>query len=1067
MTERFKKITKTLLIAGGISLIPAMVYALEKQEGIPAKESPGAVVDQKVAAAPTGVSKYDFKKDIMPIFDEYCFTCHIKKDKGGVRITDLDPDMVNGKDAQKWYGMLDVLNLGDMPPEEDDQPTDKEKAILIDWLTTELKHAAQVKKGEISTIIRRLNKEQYTNTVKELLGIDLNFGKELPDDGLSHEGFKNNGETLGMSSLHIDYYMKIARKALDKAIVEGDAPDIYRYKITLGENISGKPGKAGLGYQSAPIDWKHYKIETLAPEGKPFKATAHQFQTKWTFGNDDQKGKVVDDLYETFYLDMRGSNKKRYSMAANGMIMKSSIPHVEKAAQIWQGPAPNLKVIMRDFPKEGDFVVRVKASMAPVVMEKTPMLNIEKQKALISYDEKTDGINAPAGAIIVDARKPKKHKGLNINKRYIHTKGGKTQATFEINVPEAGLYQLDAVYAAQDSRPIEITINKDIQQSKIFSHKTGSWDKLKAHAAVVLELTKGKHSVKLSRKSGAFPHIRSLAFIKLNKNDANAVAFAKKDEPKKPEEKTGQKPWLRAFIGNRLDDGMEYATFDQPKEVTAPEGKSQILEFRGRLEDLPMPVIDPNDRTYLGNMAVLGVWNDAFALNNNEAGAPVLIQSIEFEGPYLESWPPASHKKIFIDSKNKTNKEQYTREIIANFMANAFRREPKTEEVERLVSFWKRNQQEFPSYEQSIKETLLAVLCSPHFLYMAEPVKEKNTKLNDYQLASRLSYFLWNTMPDSELLDLAEKGKLKANLSAQVKRMLQDPKAFEFSRSFTYQWLELNRLESIGINIGMYPSYTRFVKEDMAKETYHFFHEVLTKNLSIKNFIDSDFVMINQNMAQFYGIDGVYGSEFRPVRVPRSLNRGGLLSQGSFLTGHSSGEDSHPIKRGVWLIERLLDNPPPEPPPNIPIPDPEDPEFARLTVKQQLEKHRDKASCKNCHMKIDPWGVAFEQYDAIGQLRTQIRAKNGPTKPVDAKSTLPGGTSVDGIAGLKEYIFKNEVDSLNRGVVKHLAAYALGRSLNFTDDEDIKKILKKVKDNDYRMHTVIESIVTSELFTQR
>ena len=1067
MSNKVKKVSSYLAMLGGLALLPITVLALEKEAPDSRHETSAGkeVREVKAEAKPTGASKYDFKKDIMPIFEEYCYTCHIKKDKGGVRITDLNPDFVNGPDAQKWYGMLDVLNLGDMPPEEDDQPTDKEKAVLIDWLTTELKHAAQVKKGEISTVIRRLNKEQYTNTVQELLGIELNFGKELPDDGLSHEGFKNNGESLGMSSLHIDYYMKIAQKALDKAIVSGEAPEIYRFKTTLGSGVSKVSGRAGLGYQSVPVAKSDYLLEALPPEGKPFKAKARAFETAYGFNN----YKKSDSLYDTFYVDMRGSNKKRFLMQKSGMVLKSSVPHVEKAAQIWQGPAPNLKVIMRDFPKEGDFVIRVEASRAPNIPESSgPMLSIASSKELISYDAKSDSVKAAAGAIVIDARKPKKHKGLNINKLYVHTKGGKTMAQYDIKVPESGLYQLDAVYAAQDSRPLEFYLNKE-KQSKVLGSRTGSWSKLKAFPELVVKMNKGRNSIKVDRRSGAFPHIRAFVFTKLKSTDKNAIAFQNKDKPAvaEVEKDPVQYPWLRAFLGNRLDDGMEYATFDKAQKVTAPYGKSQILTFKGRLEDMPLPVIDQNDKTFLANMALLGVWNDAFAVNKSEAGASVLIKSIEFEGPYYESWPPQSHKNIFIESANKDNKEVYTKEIVSNFMKRAFRRAPKAAEVDRLVSFWKKNKDDFPSYEESIKAILLPILCSPHFLYLAEPNQQKNVKLDDFQLASRLSYFLWNTMPDPELLSLAEKGQLRQSLTAQVKRMLKDPKAFEFSKSFTHQWLEMNRLDSIGINISMYPNYNRFVKEDMAKETHHFFHEVLTKNLSIKNFIDSDFVMVNQNLAQFYGIKDVYGSEFRAVKVARTMNRGGLLSQGSFLTGHSSGEDSHPIKRGVWLTEKLLDNPPPEPPPNVPLPDPEDPEFAKLTVKQQLEKHRDKASCKNCHKKIDPWGVAFEEYDAIGLMRTQIRAKKGASKPVDAKSTLPGGATVEGIAGLKKFIFENRVNGLNRGVVKHLLSYALGRSLNFTDDEDIKKILNKVKDNDYRMHTVIESIVTSELFTQR
>ncbi|MCH2205561.1 MAG: DUF1592 domain-containing protein [Lentisphaerales bacterium] len=1014
------------------------------------------------------ISKYDFKKDIMPIFEKYCTDCHgPKKKKGGVRITDLDPDFVKGEDGDKWYGILDVINLGEMPPEDEPQPTDAERRKIIDWLTVELNYASQIKSSDVKTIIRRLNKQQYTNTLKELLGVNINFGKDLPNDGLSHEGFTNNGETLTMSTLHMEYYMKIARKALDKAIVTGDAPEIYRFKTSLGKGISQEKGKVGLGYQSVPIQKSDYLLETLPPEGKSFKARQHSFKTKFAFNNSaGTKGDIESSksLYDTFYVDMRGSNKKRFTMLDEGIILQSSLPHVEKAAKIWQGPAPNMKVIMRDFPKEGDFRITVEASKAPFITEAPKYLDLEDAKPAANFDSKTQKISAIPGSKIIDARKPAKYKGLNLNTYFVHTKKTPTEASYSIKI-KPGVYQLDIVYAAQDSRPLDIKVNK-ITVKDCMTTKTGSWSKLKIFSQAVLRIENSLCSISFKSK-GAIPHIHAFILSPVNSGSKLEKKFEQTIKGKNPQ-LAKYHPYIRVFAGNRLDDGMEYRTFDKPQKVTALFGQAQKLYFHGRLEDMPLPVIDKNDTTFLANMALFGIWNDSFVTSAKKQGEPVLIKSIEFEGPYFKNWPPKSHTNIFFESKNSSNKEIYTREILEQFISKAFRRKAKAQEIDRLMSFWKRNHKDFNSYEESVKELLVAVLCSPHFLYIAEPEESNEQKtLDDYQLASRLSYFLWNTMPDSRLLELAQKAELKKHLTSETKRMLQDPKAFNFSEAYSDQWLDIQRLDNIGINISMYPTFTRYVKEDMAKETHHFFHEVLTKNMSVMNFIDSDFVMINQNLAQFYNIPDIKGSEFRKVAVPRSKQRGGLLSQGSFLTGHSSGEDSHPIKRGVWLIEKITDNPPPEPPPNVPVPDPEDPEFAKLTKKQQLEKHRDNASCRDCHRKIDPWGVPFEQYDAIGQLRDKIITKRRKTMPVDANSTLNNGTDIKGISGLKKYLLENEQDNVNRGVTKHLLAYALGRSLSFTDDSELNKILDKSKASGYKMHSIIEGIVTSKLFTQR
>jgi hypothetical protein len=281
-------------------------------------------------------------------------------------------------------------------------------------------------------------------------------------------------------------------------------------------------------------------------------------------------------------------------------------------------------------------------------------------------------------------------------------------------------------------------------------------------------------------------------------------------------------------------------------------------------------------------------------------------------------------------------------------------------------------------------------------------------------------------------------------------------------QAFSYEWLRLDRHQTMDVNVQKYEDYTRFVKEDMLKETYEFINYVLEEDLSILNFIDSDFAILNQNLAEFYGIDEVKGNEFRAVQLKANENRGGLLSQGSFLTGHSDGVQAHTIKRAVWLKEKILGEHPPPPPPNVPQLDPDTPGFEQLTLKEQLFLHRNKASCMDCHQKIDPYGVVFENYDAVG--RYQLMAKD---KPIDSKSELPDGTKIEGIAGIKDYILKLKKDNFTKTLVENLFAYALGRDIGFEDEKEIKYIVEEVIADDYRFRTVLEQIILSPSFSKK
>ncbi|MEQ2007244.1 MAG: DUF1592 domain-containing protein [Limisphaerales bacterium] len=481
-------------------------------------------------------------------------------------------------------------------------------------------------------------------------------------------------------------------------------------------------------------------------------------------------------------------------------------------------------------------------------------------------------------------------------------------------------------------------------------------------------------------------------------------------------------------------------------------------------------------------------------------GPGLVIQWVDVEGPLQASWPPPSHKAIFGDLKQAvvpgpTDPKRLevvssqpmvdAERILRDFARRAFRRTVTDEDIRPFLARVKTRLDQNYSFEQAMRVGLRAVLVSPSFLFLREkpatasaPDTPSAPALDDFALASRLSYFLWSSMPDEPLFKLAEARKLRESgvLREQVERLLRDPKAKAFTENFTGQWLSLRAIDATSPDRTLYPEYDDILKVAMVKETMLFFDEVLKNDLSLASFVASDFTFLNARLAKHYGIPGIEGTEMRKVTLPPASHRGGVLTMGSVLKVTANGTTTSPIIRGAWVLERILGTPPPKPPADVEAIEPDI--RGATTIRDQLAKHRNVASCASCHAKIDPPGFALESFDVIGGWREHYRAltNNGerdkqgrrvrPGPAVDAGDVLPDGRRFRGIDEYKQLLLEDK-DQLARCLTEKLLAYSTGAAPTTADQPEVERIVRRLRDQSYGFKSLIHEVVQGQLFQSK
>lgn len=807
-------------------------------------------------------------QNLQTFFKNNCVRCHGPQEQNAkIRIDQIPTTISDEAIAQQWQDILDVLNLGQMPPEDEKQPSKRELQDTLESLTATLRDARErLTDTGGAIVIRRLNKREYKNTIRDLFGIDLDV-EMLPQDG-SLDGFDTPGQAHSLSSLHIERYLSVGRKALEETYFP----------------ITGKKVRGG------------------APDKRR-----------------DPETKINDE-------------------------MKKNLP---------------------------------------------------KMKAKLAQARR-------------DVAAGKKYRAL----------GGKTK---EVEIPIAEEYL---------KRP-------EIKTGVLLPFR-GAPGEISFPLAPWGNAPKGRYRIKIR-----------FGLVGDQKHDNVFLQV------------------VRGERGSASSDEVHYfhvnGTMDNPQEISfefAADGAlSNHFSIRRRsLEDYKKPPFEKSMGYHWAYYRTAWEYLDQ--------GPQVWVDWVQAEGP-LPNKAPLAPARLFGDKPFKDLTREEIREKIGTVALLAFRhRQPQAEYLNKLMAIYDAAIEYGTSKHEAFFDALNPILASPEFLFLYEPREGDNRRpLDGLELASRLSYFFWSAPPDEELYRLAKKDQLRNPdvLAGQVERMLQSEKSAAFVEAFLTQWLELDRLEHVHPAQGAQPTYDDAVRRSSRQEVFETFHHLLRQNEPATAMVDADFVVVNQIMADFYGIPNIRGDVFRKVPLPAGSVRGGLLGQSAILALTGTGERTSPVERGAYVLRKILNRPPPPAPANVPMLDEE--AIGAQSIRQTLSQHMNSAQCSSCHRRIDPLGYAMEHFDPVGLWRTKVASSDSSTMfPIETSGVMPDGDrQFANLAEMKHYLVEDR-EAFVTGLTRALMIYGYGRSVGFTDQELIQKIVAENKSKGYGLRDLLTALVLSEPF---
>ena len=1018
---------------------------------------------------------------------QYCAECHdADVQKGGLRVDTLAFPPPNTDGLNLLIRLHDRVATGEMPPKKATQPAPAARQAFLRVLGDEVRAAENAVFAGGRSTVRRMNRVEYECALRDLLGLPLLRVKELlPEDGQQF-GFDKVAGALDISHIQMSKYLQAADTALRQAIVPAaNAPEMktWREPAVMQDTVRGAIaihcGVPLKGHELAPGLATHIVGNPQNDMGNTYRGATFKGEADsvavltGVIGAHQPEGVQID----RFKPAVPGWYRVKFSTwslrwertkavpAVRGLVRNHTIfgpPYFKNDAGRWEftrlpeekadagrmenvefyGDAPVTQIVRASLKGEpiGYFDA---PSFKPKVHEFKVWLNPGERVSFHAMTLPASGArNGGQGEGV------RSYGGPGVAYDWFEVEGplieqwppaSQRRLFGELPVNAYPRPMLDGVPTVQPGQPTKLPLNA----FKDAGAMLGSERYLNVNGTTTLTLN----------CAVAGEYEMAVTAYETRAGDESAKMYLMLGDQEMPHARFTVKALRDAPQTNR-------AKF----RVSSPGPVTVGVQFVNDFLDETNPDPRLRDRN-------------------------LFLSNIEVTPP--KAGPATAVKASVADAH---------RSLLLSFANSAFRRPVSGEEIARYAAIVEAELKQGTKFDEAMLAGYKAILCAPDFLMIGlESGVPQRAKLGDYALASRLSYFLWNSMPDAALLDLAAKRELSkpAPLAAQVTRMLADPRSDRFITHFLDEWLELKKIDFTTPDPNLYPEYDPWLHDSMLAETRASFRRMLTQNLGVREVIAGDTLLINQRLAELYGIRGVAGSEFREVKVPAGMARGGFLTQAAVLKVTANGTATSPVLRGVWVMERILGIPRQPPPPNIPAIEPD--ATGAVTIREMIEKHRADAACASCHAKMDPPGLALENFDAIGGWRDRYRLAGQPKKmrvgkgkdsklveepsievvsdaalrrnrvklrlgpEVDATGELADGRTFADINGLRELLLKDE-DALARNVARQLMIYATGAGVRFSDREAIDAIVAKTKMTKHGLRSLVQEVVASELF---
>ena len=1048
-----------------------------------------------------------YHREARPLIEQYCRNCHSTALRTGELDLERFGDMAEvRRDAGAWVKVADMLERGEMPPEGSGQPLPEQREALLEWVKGYLRAESLANAGDPGPVVlRRLNNAEYAYTVQDLTGVALDPTREFPTDSAAGEGFTNAGNALAMSPGLLQKYLDAGKAIARHAVL---LPDGFRFslqktrrdwtdeilaeirqfygrftevrKLGVGSEVGNVNvhGNSRIGL-SGVLPLQEYFAATLAERQalrsgrKTIPAVATQYGLNarylgrlWNSLNGVAPSPLMDDLRARWRSAgpsdagalasaVAAWQRALWTFGPVGLIGRTGGPKRWMEAV---DPLVFQQFLCASIPprppdrRDGEVLVSLVVTDAGdgnqddlVVLERPRLVRVGRPDVLL---REVRGLSR--GMTGSDSGQPLAEEaewGLDPALFGRHPNGKAIDAdSLVVRAPAVIPIRL----------PASLASGRDLVARAVLDQETGS------QGSVQVELVLGEPAetsgLLVSRTSVLYSSVSQVFSDRRDLSISRPILVA---------EAGGARRRMQAALDDYRSLFPAALCFTQ----IVPVDEILTLQLFYREDDhLARLMLDRGQRARLDRL-----WEELRFVSQSPfdrvTALDLLMEAMVGNGrrdrsQYLALLPlrPPIEQEADVFRRELMDAEPGQLAALVEFAGRAYRR-PLTElEVEELRELYRRLREQELSHDEAFRLTLARVFVASPFLYRLEKAPpQAAAEVSDWELASRLSYFLWSSQPDRELRALAAQGRLGAPevLVWQARRMLADARVRRLATEFACQWLHIYDFDQTEQKSEKYFPEFADIRGDLYEESIRFFTDLFQRDGSLLSLFNADHTFVNRRLAEFYGIEGVQGEDWRRIGT-RDHGRGGILALGATLSKQSGASRTSPILRGNWISEVLLGEKLPRPPPDVPELPPDETTTEGLTLRELVALHTSEPGCASCHRRIDPFGFALEGFDAIGRRRQRDMAG----RPLDTRTALPDGTEVEGLAGLRDYLLEHRREEVLRQFCRKLLGYAIGRELKLSDQPLVTEMLERLADNDYRFSVAVEAIVGSRQFRE-